>query len=415
MLRFVFAALCLLAALGCATSFHPRPLDEVPFRDRAQTQEQKDVQVTAAVLSAEETKEVFDLDLYKMGIQPIWLEIENNADGPVFFLPVGVDPEYFAPLEVAYMHHASFSGKSNEQMDRFFHEQGMRSYVPPGHVRSGFVFTNLDLGTKSFNVDLIGKRGDRRFTFFVPVPGLKVSHQDVDWHNLYVRDEMVSYDDGGDFAEALEALPCCTTNADRSKQGDPLNLVIVARAKDLHRTLIGSGWDETERAETVPQKKKDASSELPQQYRYAPETPHYLFGRPQDAAFRKSRESVGERNKLLLWLSPIRFKGKEVWIGQISRDIRMRYLQNRYQIEAHVDEARTYLLQNLWYSQGLAKFGYVKGVGAVSISEPRKTFADDLYFTDGYRLVVRLSDESLSMSEVGIFDWTMAQPLMGDE
>ena len=77
-LRFVFTVLFLLVSIGCATSFHPRPFDEIPFRARAQTQEQKDVRVTAAVLSAEETKKVFDLDLYKVGIQPIWLEIENN-------------------------------------------------------------------------------------------------------------------------------------------------------------------------------------------------------------------------------------------------------------------------------------------------------------------------------------------------
>ena len=411
-LRLVFSALCLLASMGCATTFHPLSLDQVPFRDRAQAQEQKNVRASAVVLSAEETKKVFGLDLYKLGIQPVWMEIENNTEGPIFFLPVGLDPEYFAPLEVAYMNHASFSGEANEQIDKFFHEQAMRSYIPKGGVRSGFVFTNMDLGTKSFNVDLIGKRGDRRFTFFVSVPGMKVSHEDVDWKNLYTKDELVSYDNGEDFVSALEALLCCTTNADGSKQGDPLNLVIIAKDEDLHRVLIQGGWDETEKAKNGPGKQKQSSAKLPQQHRYAPMPSQYLYGRPQDAAFRKSRESVGERNNLMLWLSPLSFKGKAAWIGQISREIRLHYLENRYQIEPHVDEARTYLFQDFWYSQSLAKFGYVEGVGAASISEPRKTFLDHLYFTDGYRLVLWLSGESLSMSEVDIFDWSMAQPLV---
>ena len=310
------------------------------------------------------------------------------------------------------MHHASFSGEANEQMDKFFHEHAMRSFIPKGGVRSGFVFTNMDLGTKSFNVDLIGTSGDRRFTFFVSVPGMKVSHQDVDWENLYAKDEVVSYDDGKAFAKALEALSCCTTNTDGSKQGDPLNLVIIAKDEELHRVLIQSGWDETKKSETALGTKKKSSVKLLQQHRYAPSAPQYLFGRPQDAAFRKSRESLGERNNLLLWLSPLRFEGKAVWIGQISREIRLGYLENRYQIEPHVDEARTYLLQDFWYSQGLAKFGYVEGVGAVSISEPRETFLDDLYFTDGYRLVLLLSGDSLSISEVGLFDWSIAQPLV---
>ena len=410
-LRFVFTVLCLLVSMGCTTAFHPRSLDEVPFRDRAQTQEEKEVQVTAVVLGAEETKKVFDLDLYQMGIQPIWLKIKNNADGPVFFLPVGVDPEYFAPLEVAYTHHASFSGEANEQMDRFFHEHAMRSYVPQRGVRSGFVFTNMDLGTKSFNVDLIGKGEDRRFTFFVSVPGMKVSHQDVDWENLYAKAEVVSYDAGEDFAKALEVLPCCTTNVDGSKQGDPLNLVIIAKDEDLHRVLIQGGWDETKKAENGPGNRRSLLPNCPSNIGI----PLWLYN-----IFLAGLRTQPFVNPVSPWASvtidtlafPLRFKGKAVWIGQISREIRLRYLENRYQIEPHVDEARTYLFQDFWYSQSLAKFGYVEGVGAASISEPRKTFLDDLYFTDGYRLVLWLSGESLSMSEVRIFDWSMAQPLV---
>ena len=94
--------ICVLLSYGCAT-FNPRPIEEVPFRERAQTKSGGNVRVTAVVLSAEETKEVFDLDLYKRGIQPIWLEIENNDEGRIWFPPAGTDPDYFAPLEVAYI------------------------------------------------------------------------------------------------------------------------------------------------------------------------------------------------------------------------------------------------------------------------------------------------------------------------
>jgi hypothetical protein len=101
----------------------------------------------------------------------------------------------------------------------------------------------------------------------------------------------------------------------------------------------------------------------------------------------------------------MRFAGKPVWVGQISRDIKVRFLQDTYQIEPLVDEARTYMLQDIWYAQGLMKFGYVKGVGAASMSEPRQTFNNDPYFTDGYRLVLWVSSRPVSFSDVENLHW----------
>jgi hypothetical protein len=144
---------------------------------------------------------------------------------------------------------------------------------------------------------------------------------------------------------------------------------------------------------------------ITEQYRYTPVSPFYLYGRPQDAAFRKTRETADERNHVRFWLSPIRYKGKQVWVGQISRDIKVRYLPGIFRIEPAVDEARSYILQDLWYSQTLAKFGYVKGLGAASMSNPRNTLQDDPYFTDGYRLVIWVSRKPVSFSEVEVLDW----------
>jgi hypothetical protein len=392
-----------LTVYGCA-SFNPRPIDQVPFKERAQTQSENNVRVTAAVLSAEESKAVFDLDLYKKGIQPIWIEIENNDEERVWFAPVGVDREYFSPLEVAYMHHRSFSKETNHRIDQYLHGQDIRSTIEPGRVKSGFVFTHLDLGTKIFNVDLVGEDHQiRTFTFFISVPGLRVSYADVDFANLYSKDEIVSYENERDLRKALESLPCCSTNEDGKRLADPLNLIIIGRGKTVHRALIRSGWDETGTTEKVVA--------MTEQYRYTPVSPFYLYGRPQDAAFRKTRQTAEERNHVRFWLSPIRYKGKQVWVGQISRDIKVRYIPNKFQIEPLVDEARAYIVQDLWYSQTLAKFGYVKGVGAASMSEPRRTLQGDPYFTDGYRLVMWVSRKPISFSEVEALHWEV--PALG--
>jgi hypothetical protein len=365
---------------------------------RAQTQSENNVRVTAAVLSAEESKAVFDLDLYNKGIQPIWIEIENNDEERVWFSPYGLDRDYFVPFEVAYMHHYTFSKKTNDRIDKYFHDQGIRGNINPGSVRSGFVFTNLDLGTKIFNVDLVGEDHQiRTFTFFISVPGLRVSYADVDFEKLYTKDEIVSYDNERELRRALESLPRCSTNEDGEKKADPLNLVVIGSGRTVHQALIRSGWDETGTTEKVVA--------MTEQYRYTPVSPFYLYGRPQDAAFRKTRETADERNHLRFWLSPIRYKGEQVWVGQISRDIKVRYLPYTFRIEPSVDEARTYILQDLWYAKRLAKFGYVKGVGAASMLKPRKTLQDDPYFTDGYRLVMWLSRKPISISQVEVLEW----------
>jgi hypothetical protein len=377
-------------------------MEEVPFLERAQTQVENNVRVTAAVLGAEESKAVFGLPLYTKGIQPIWLEIENNDEERVWFSPVGLDPNYFPPLEVAYMHRFRFSKEANQQMEQYFNEQAMGLYVEPGRVRSGFVFTNLDVGTKSFNVDLVGEDHQvRTFTFLISVPGFRASHHEVDWHTLYSKDEMVSLDEAP-LRKALESLPCCATNEEGTMMGEPINVVVIGNGEDVLHALIQSGWDETESQRPV---RTESSSIFSGEYRYAPVSPLYLYGRPQDAAFRKSRETARERNQLRLWLSPMTFEGKPVWVGQISREVRVRSLLKRHTMEPHLDEARTYILQDFLYAQGLAKYGYVKGVGAAPISEPRQNLTGNAYFTDGYRVVLWVSSDPISFSEVEVVEW----------
>ena len=186
---------------------------------------------------------------------------------------------------------------------------------------------------------------------------------------------------------------------DGTKMADPLNVVIVGDSRDVLYALLRSGWDETAAVSSyVP------TAQLPWEFRYQPVKSLYLFERSQDAAFRKSRSTLNERNQLRLWLSPYFFEGKEVWVGQISRIIR-RSTWNKFIIEPDVDEARTYLLQDLWYSQAISKYGYVKGAGLATITKPRKSLNDDDYFTDGHRLVMWVSSEPVSFSDVQTAKW----------
>ncbi len=402
----ILVVFSILGLYGCA-SFNPSPMDEVPFSQRAQTKSERNIQVTAAVPSAKESGELFGVDLYGKGIQPIWLKIENNDEKAVWLLPAGIDPEYFTPLEAAYVNHFA-SPEINDEMDRHFFERGMGAHVESGEVRSGFVFTNLDEGTKGFIVDLIGEDGEiRTYTFFINVPGLRIDHHQVDWQSLYPKDEIVSYNEES-LRKALESLPCCTTNKKGTEQGDPLNLVVIGSDDDVHHALIRAGWDETETIYAASAWKTTMSFLFGGRYRYSPVSALYVYGRPQDAALQKARETIHERNHLRLWLSPMNFEGKPVWVGQISRDIGVRFTLKTivtHKVDPDVDETRHFLIQDLWYSQGLLKLAHVKGVGAAPIGEPRGNLTGDPYFTDGLRAVLWVSSDPVDFEEIEFLEW----------
>ena len=395
---------CMVLLTGCA-SFTPHPMEMTAFQDRVQTQEADNLRVTAAVLSAKETNAVFGVPLYKKGIQPVWLDIENQDDKPIWFLPFSVDPDYFSPLEVTYPFHRVFNKEYNDQIDRYFLDHAMGLYIAPGSSRSGFVFTNLELGTKSFNVDLVGDDNlVKTFLFFISVPGLRADHQDVDFNNLYSAAEVVRFDES-DFKEALKRLPCCTTNQDGTRQDLPINIILIADGDDLLQVLIRAGWSETATTKKSASPEPALPTDLPQSYRYTPIAPQYYYGRSQDAAFRETRVSGFERNHLRLWLSPMRFEEKEVWIGQVTRQYGKTSSAKESQ-KIDMDEVRSFLLQNIWYAQGLKKFGFAEGLGVrAPLSQPKITSSGVIYATDGYRAVLWISGDPVSLMDAERMDW----------
>ncbi len=377
--------------------------DEPPVpSSRLIVQTKGDIRVTVAVPSASETRTIFGRPLYKQNVQPVWLKIENLGEEGVWFLPVGLDPGYFTPLEAAYRHHVGSQAK-NDAMDRQFYNSGMGMLVAPGNARVGYVFARLDEGTKAFNVDIATSDGTESMTFFVPVPGLRIDHQKVDWKNLYPSDQIAEYDNLPTVVAALEALPCCATDKKGEGSADPLNIVVIGELNDVYRAFLRAGWDETETIHGSSLLKTGISAVWKGEYRYSPVSTLYLFGRGQDVALQKARDNIHERNHLRLWLTPMRFEDKPVLVGQISRDIGVRFTTKTittHKIDPDVDETREFLLEDIAYAQGLAKFGYVNGVGAAPMNAPRGNLTGDPYFTDGRRIVLWMASEPTDIAEI---------------
>ncbi len=376
-----------------------------PPNDRTHVNTENNIRVTTAVPSAQETDEIFGTPLYKQNIQPVWIQIENLREETLYFLPVGLDEAYFTPIETSYRRQGRIQ-ILNRETNVDFYSKSMRLRIEGGDVRSGYIFSRVDEGTKSYNVDVMSATDHYLMTFFVPVPGLRLDHYEVDIANLYGAEELVDVDLAG-LIEGLEALPCCVMDKKAKNYGDPLNIAVVGDIQDIYQAFLRAGWDETETVYGGSTWRLIQSSLFGSENRYSPVSALYVFGRAQDVALQKARSNIVQRNHLRLWLTPMRYDGKHVFVGQISRDIGIRFTRKTittHKIDGNVDETREYLTEDLAYAQSLAQFGFVHGVGEASYDEPRKNLTGDPYFTDGLRVVLFVSSEPSDISEIEVLD-----------
>ena len=74
-------------------------------------------------------------------------------------------------------------------------------------------------------------------------------------------------------------------------------------------------------------------------------------------------------------------------------------------IDPDVDEARRCFVEDLAYSQALARIGYVKGVGVVNKEAPRLNLVGDPFYTDGFRAVLFLEPRPYTLSDIEMLEW----------
>jgi len=271
-------------------------------------------------------------------------------------------------------------------MERYLHDSGMPRRIFPGEARSGFVYTRSRSGTKGFNVDIFGDVQDHSFSFFIEVPGFEPDYSAVDFETLYRDDEIKNVSTSEGFA-ALAKLPCCANDESGEVAGAPVNVILIGSGEQVLQGLLRAGWYETARA-------KDAAEEEKQK------RGQYLIGRPADTVFRKVRESAGERNELRLWLTRTTVDNEPVWAGQTSHY--MSRVAGGARLDPDVDDARMYMVQTMWFAQALRKFGWAKGGDVVPIGKQRRDVNGARCFTDGFRAVMWVSGDPVSMMEVMI-------------
>ena len=408
----VIVALILCLASGCATIGPESRAGAGDFVGRASSRSDGRMRVSTSVLSAEESFQVYGVSLASKGIQPVWIEVENHDDTDYWLMSPGVDPNFFPPSEAADALAAASDRNKRLELEQHFADLSFHNPVPSGQTVSGFVLANLDQGVKMVQVDLVASGREKSFSFLARIPGFYADYsaKKVFARPYYARNNIVDYTNDGAFRAALESLPCCATDKAGSRNGDPLNLIVVGGLDDAFPAFIRRGWRPTEQTHFASVTKMVMSALSGDRYPYAPVSPLYLFGRPQDLALQKARDNIHQRNHLRLWLAPMRYHGKPVWVGQISRDIGTRFTIHSLYLTTHkidpdVDEALTALMEDMAYSQNLVKLAMVKGVGVAPKSEPRHNLTTDPYYTIGFRGVLFFDSQPTGLADIIFLRW----------
>jgi hypothetical protein len=415
--------------------YSPHP-DERAFLERAQMRRQGGVGVTVAVPSDQESQRLFGVRLARRGLQAVWLELRNGGQDALWLARIRLSPDYYTPLEAANLVRFAMGKRlvgfamlgwlflpllpllpllalkllgahaANRRLEKLFRSLSFPTgVISPGQSARGFLFTPLDEGVKRVDVRLLARSQALDFPFTVEVPGLVLAPPEESSAAGKVEelDEVA-------LRVWLEQQPRCTSDARGTVEGDPLNLVIVGDRASIQECL-GARWDETESITLATAWKTVKAFLLESQYRYSPVSPLYLGGRPQDLALQRARVNLNQRLHLRLWTTSVRLGGEPVWIGQISRDIGVRFTLRTWNLTTHqidpdVDEARNYVLDDLMIAGRVAQLSFVPGVAAAPASTPRCNLTGDPYFTDGLRGVAVLSrtrtaPSSLSWSSLG--------------
>jgi hypothetical protein len=360
-------------------------------------------------------------------MQAMWMSVRNGSPNRLWFIRNSVDADYYSSDEAALLLRKEVPDKEFDRMRQYFRDETVRVLMKPGAITEGFIFLPRVEGGRYIDIRLArdayelesrdesraesenGTFSEVRFGFSVPLPDGDFDYERLDTARTYAGMELPDLDPAT-LRRRLEQLPCCAADEDGNANGDPLNVILAGEAPDVLNSLSRSGWAFTHRI-TLGSVGRMASAAIKREaYPVAPVSSLYLFGRKQDFALQRARLNIAQRNHMRMWLAPFTFEGKQVWVGQVSRDIGIKLSPKSPSLTTHiidpeVDLTREYLLHSLLAEGFVDRFGFVTGSRQAPSAQPAQNLMGDPYFSDGMRLLVILSPNPVPYSSVRSLGW----------
>ena len=428
----VSAFLLAIALAGCAScTFRYQPLAAPSELEGVQTKMLESVSVSVAILADDQARTHFGADLGAGDLQAIWISVRNGSPYTVWLLRNTVDPDVYPPDEAAVLVKKTLSDSEFKRLRQRFRDESVRLKMLPGMITEGYLFVPRAVGGRYVDIrlvrdayelsqertedDVLASTSDKhaqlqlRFGFALPLPDGIFDYERLNTEQTYAGMMLPDFDVNA-LRNALEALPCCATNGNGEKYGDPLNIVIIGDGHDALNSLSRSGWSFTHRITLSSVRRVIGAAISGDSYPVAPVSNLYLFGRKQDFALQRARASIARRNHMRLWLEPFRYEGRQVWVGQISRDIGIKLTLESPSLTTHVidpavDVSREYLLHSLLAEGFVEQSGFVSGAAVAPRTQPMKNLTGDPYFSDGMRLVIMLTSDPVAYDQVRNLLW----------
>ena len=421
----------LLFVAGCATTYEPQRLATPEELRGVQSKTVGNVTVSASILTDDHALQHFGVDLGKHQLQALWMSVRNASDRKLWFIRNILDPDFYSAEEAAQMLEPDVPRDAREALRQHLRDESMRAQILPQTITEGFVllpraeggrYVDIRLQGDAYSEDSAKFKGaldtaaaaaasprEYRFGFAIPLPDGDFDYEHLDPNHTYAG-QLLPDLTLEQLRTTLEELPCCVMDADGKRNGDPLNVVIVAEATDMMNSLSRSGWSFTHRIDFRSVSREVGAVIKGDAYPIAPVSSLYVFGRKQDIALQRARRSIAQRNHMRLWLAPFRYQGRPVWVGQVSRDIGVKITPKSPTLTTHiidpeVDATREYLFHSLIAEGFVDRFGFVKGSATSSPAQPQVNLTDDPYISDGMRLVVMLTPEPIAPDEIRSLLW----------
>ena len=408
----VALASCVLLA-GCAVkpvAPPAPPLAVKPAPERVQTITNEGVTVELAIPSEEEAGKQFGVPLAEHDIQPIWIRVVNTTPVHYWILPIAIDPDYYTADEAALVTTDDLDDAAADTVTAAFRKNALPFFLGGHSVNEGYVYATYRRGGRLVDVRLSAPGHGQRMRFAVLLPTEGFDYVQSPLRQLY--SQVDSYPDltRDEARLRIRELPCCTSRADGTGEGDPLNIVLIGDGGQVLAALTSGGWDFTEAITADSIRRMVGAAISDEAMPTAPVSALYAFGRKQDIALQRGRSKIAQRNHMRLWLAPFRCEGKPVWVGQVSRDIGVKLTSKSptlttHVIDPNVDEARQYVLQSLLHQEAVDWFAIVRGVGAAPVDQPRRNLTDDPYFTDGMRMAIDISSVPVPTWKAVNLEW----------